>query len=381
VIGLVETAASRLSLGRKAVVLVAAVAWIGGPPAGAASLVELDVDLAATTGNALHEVDFEDVATGTPAPFVSRGVHFDIVPGTGTFLAVSTMSAIGDHGANFGNAGSEVRFVTASKGMRAVLPANATAVGLAIRSPDCDVGGIESTINWRLRAEDGTIVDSGMAVLAEGCPVSAPVYLGIVSPTAFRSLDVFRTSGSDFLVDDLQYGPVVGLSMRQPAPPVPTGGLTARFEDVAVGTPTPFVSGGLQFGGAALPGLTLFGVPHSFWFPGAASPPQFLVANFAFDVTAPGDFDVIRLDYSNGSAGTERMLDVATHAMDGSRVQTLSLRVQSNGGHSLQLYGLLPARSVKFDGMKIFTGASNFVVDDLQLSRDGVFDDGLEDPR
>lgn len=75
--------------------------------------------------------------------------------------------------------------------------------------------------------------------------------------------------------------------------------LIAGFDDVAVGTSTPFSSSGVSFEGNLSPQVLdeLVGLPHSFWFGAEGSSPNFLIANFQFRATFPVDVTSVGLDF------------------------------------------------------------------------------------
>lgn len=333
----------------------------------------------AAAGGPLRQVTFEDISTGTDAPFVSLGVQIDDVvggiPGTGAPVVVEQFG--GDHFALFSGHGSPSRFMVTNHGFAATFNAPVDVIGFAMRSSSC-VAGQDGRMGWRTFDAGGVLLDSGELQFDEGCPdATLPVYVGLHAQTPFHRVEFHREAGANFVVDDVQYGPIEGLGDQPPS--VFPSRFLANFDDVPVNSTAPIASGDLLIAGPGQVADQFFGFDHVSVFGGLASPPHMLTTNFAFVVDAPGE--VGALSFHLRGAGCSDTNFITVDGFDAQLQQVDSVAFAASGCDLDQLgvTGLRPSHRLNVRALRMPNGFVNAVIDDLALQDFGIFGDGFED--
>ncbi|HRQ65482.1 MAG TPA: hypothetical protein PKZ76_11595 [Xanthomonadaceae bacterium] len=345
--------------------------------AGTAALETIGEALQAA-GGPLRQVSFEDVMPDTAAPFASLGVVVEEVDGgiPGQDPPVVTDDFSGNHFNWFFGYGSPARFLVSNLGFSATFPAPVRVAGVSMRSIGC-VDGQSNRMGWRIFDATDALVDSGVLLFDEGCPGSTlPVYVGLHAAVPFQRVEFHREGGANFLVDDLQYGPIEGLSDQVDGSFPPA--FVAGFDDVPVDTTQPILSGDLIVTGPAQVTDQFFGFPHASVFGGKATPPNMLTTHFAFVADAPGEIGGLRFFMAGGGChagnfATVEAFDAALRAVDSVAFAATGCVVQRLG-----VLGIVPAHRLHVRVQRTGSGFVNAAIDDLELSHFRVFFDGFE---
>ncbi|MGE4071020.1 MAG: hypothetical protein AB7E72_07580 [Lysobacterales bacterium] len=335
---------------------------------------------AAQIGGPLRQVTFEDVAIGTETPFTSLGVVIEEIgaPLPGSPKAVVLDQLLGNPHLNlFGLRGSPDRFLQSNLQFSVRFPQAVTVVGFALRSTACpDPGGIGSLMGWRIFNAQGAQLDSGVFALDEGCPNLRSAYFGLQASSPFVRVEFFRNGGSNFVVDDIQYGPITGLSASAQSTVQPA--YVANFDDVQAGTSAPFVSGDLSFSGTPQVLDLWFGLPHTSIFGGFASPPNLMAANFGVWIEAPGDVQGIQFDTRGANCPAPYYASVEGYDTQQRQVDSVAFAVTGCGTGRVGVLGMRPARHLHLRLLRSAGGFINAPIDDLRLEPERLFGNGFE---
>ena len=167
---------------------------------------------------------FEDVAPRTPPPFTSNGV----VISRGTVV-----HSPNNHSFWFPDGGSPPNYLDTRFALEATFPADLTAVGFDYTCFACDSGPDQTSLNWTLSSNDGSIVATGSTISHFS---SRGLFFGITSDTPFRSIALER-AGRNWFADDLRYANVTG----PPTTPTlisPINNATISQNDPTIGCPS-----------------------------------------------------------------------------------------------------------------------------------------------
>lgn len=188
------------------------IGWLRKPSAGPVIVTSRERGRLSDNGKMPAVVTFEDVASGTDAPFTSGGVEFTSeLPLSGEEPQVSSEVVGQRHSFWFPSAGSSPNFLDTRQSFRASFSADIYEVGFDFTCFACDNQKQDSSMEWILYSVSGEIIATGSRTydFSDWHYHTTP-FLGIMSNTPFRSLMIRRkslnseTRGNWFL-DNLTY--------------------------------------------------------------------------------------------------------------------------------------------------------------------------------
>jgi len=164
------------------------------------------------SGNVPAVVTFDDVASGTTAPFSSGGVGFSSELPLSTDGPQVTSMVVGlQHSYWFPSAGSSANFLDTRGSFRATFSADVHEIGLDFTCFACDVQERDSSMEWTMYAASGEIVATGSRTYDfSNWHYRVTPFLGILSTTPFRSIVIRRKAlhseaRPNWFLDDLTY--------------------------------------------------------------------------------------------------------------------------------------------------------------------------------
>jgi hypothetical protein len=186
--------------------------WLRKPSTGPVIVTSSERGRLFENGNVPAIATFDDVASGTGAPFSSGGVGFSSEVPLST-EGPQVFSAVMGHGHAFWfpSAGSAPNFLDTHISFRASFPADVYEVGFDFTCFGCDQRKQDSSMEWILYSANGGIMATGSRTYDfSNWHYRTTPFLGIASTTPFRSIVIRRKSlGSqtraNWFLDNLSY--------------------------------------------------------------------------------------------------------------------------------------------------------------------------------
>jgi hypothetical protein len=188
------------------------IGWLRKPSTGPVIMTSLEHGRFSDNGTVPAVVTFDDVASGTGAPFTSGGVGFSSeLPLSTEALQVSSEVVGQRHSFWFPSAGSPPNFLDTHLSFRASFSADVYEVGFDFTCFGCDSQKRDSSMEWILYSASGEIIAAGSRTYDfSNWHYRTTPFLGIVSTAAFRSILIRRKSLSsevrgNWFLDNLIY--------------------------------------------------------------------------------------------------------------------------------------------------------------------------------
>jgi hypothetical protein len=188
------------------------IGWLRKPSTGPVIVTSPERRRLSDNGTAPAVVTFDDVGSGTGAPFTSGGVGFSSEGPLSAEGPLVTSEVVGHrHSFWFPSAGSPPNFLDTHAGFRASFSADVYEVGLDFTCFGCDSQKRDSSMEWILYSASGEMisVDSRTYDFSNWHYRATP-FLGIVSTAPFRSIVISRKSltsegRGNWFLDNLTY--------------------------------------------------------------------------------------------------------------------------------------------------------------------------------
>jgi len=189
------------------------IGWLRKRPSGTVIVTSPKRGRLADNGKIPTVVTFDDVASGTGAPFTSGGVGFSSEVPMSTEGPQVSNQAIGQrHSFWFPSAGSSPNFLDTHLSFRASFSADVNEIGFDFTCFGCDTRKQNSSMEWVLYSASGAIIATGSRTYDfSNWHYRATPFLGIGSTTPFRSMVIRRKSLSspdasgNWFLDNLAY--------------------------------------------------------------------------------------------------------------------------------------------------------------------------------
>ena len=188
------------------------IGWLRKPSTGPLIVTSPKRGRLSDNGTVPAVVTFDDVASGTGAPFTSGGVGFSSeLPLSTEGPQVSSMVVGQRHSFWFPSAGSPPNFLDTHQSFRASFSADVYEVGFDFTCFACDNQRRDSSMEWILYSANGEIIATGSRTYDfSNWHYRATPFLGIMSTTPFRSIVISRKSVNsevrgNWFLDNLTY--------------------------------------------------------------------------------------------------------------------------------------------------------------------------------
>ncbi len=188
------------------------IGWLRKPSTGPVIVTSPERGRLSDNGKLPTVVTFDDVATGTGAPFTSGGVGFTSeLPLSTEGPQVSSVVVGQPHSFWFPSAGSSPNFLETHFSFRASFSADVHEVGFDFTCFACDSQKRDSSMEWILYSASGEIIATGSRTYDfSDWHYRATPFLGMESTKPFRSIVIRRKSLSsetrgNWFLDNLTY--------------------------------------------------------------------------------------------------------------------------------------------------------------------------------
>jgi hypothetical protein len=188
------------------------IGWLRKPARGAVIVTSPVRGQVSDNGNPPAMATFDDVASGTGAPFTSGGVGFSSEKPLSTEGPQISSEVVGlRHAYWFPSAGSSPNFLDTHTSFRASFSADVNEVGFDFTCFACDVQKQDSSMEWVLYSANGETIATGSRTYDfSNWHYRATPFLGIASTRSFRSILIrrksLRSDGSgNWFLDNLTY--------------------------------------------------------------------------------------------------------------------------------------------------------------------------------
>jgi len=188
------------------------IGWLRKPSTGPVVVTYTERGRLSDSGTVPAVVTFDDVASGTGAPFTSGGVEFSSELPLSTEAPQVSSEIVGQRQSFwFPSAGSPPNFLDTHPSLRASFSADIYEVGFDFTCFACDSQKRDSSMEWILYSASGDIIAAGSRTYDfSNWHYRATPFLGIVSTAAFRSIVIRRKSLSstvrgNWFLDNLIY--------------------------------------------------------------------------------------------------------------------------------------------------------------------------------